>query len=90
MEEKVLESLKRRAKGYTVKEVVEEFVLGDDGDWQPVKRKVNKRDVPADVAAQRLYYEISGEDRGLTAEEVKREKKRLLKLLAECDEDLDK
>ena len=48
-----------------------------------VKRKVNKRDVPADVSAQKLYLELSGDEEKLTAEEVKREKKRLIKLLEE-------
>ena len=79
---KIVNSIRRRAKGYTVTEVAEEYALVD-GEMTLVKRKVNKRDVPADVSAQKLYLEISGEEEKLTAAEVKREKERLLKLLEE-------
>lgn len=81
-EGKIVNSIRRRAKGYTVTEVAEEYALVD-GEMTLVKRKVNKRDVPADVSAQKLYLEISGEEEKLTAAEVKREKERLLKLLEE-------
>lgn len=79
---KIVKSIERRAKGYTVTEIAEEFALVD-GQMTLVKRKVNKRDVPADVSAQKLYLELNGADDKLSAEEVKREKQRLLKLLEE-------
>lgn len=81
-EGKIVSSIRRRAVGYTVTETAEEYALVD-GEMTLVKRKVNKRDVPADVSAQKLYLELSGDEEKLTAEEVKREKKRLIKLLEE-------
>lgn len=81
-EGKIVSSIRRRAVGYAVTETAEEYALVD-GQMTLVKRKVNKRDVPADVSAQKLYLELSGEEEKLSAEEVKREKKRLLKLLEE-------
>lgn len=86
MEKELLEALYRKAIGYDVSEIVEEY--NADGDI--VKRKVSTKYVPPDVSALKIYLEEGDKENnlaGLSDEELEREKMRLLDMLKERCED---
>jgi hypothetical protein len=81
--EEIVSALMRRVRGYRVKEVVEEYGADEDGGEKLLKRKVNSKHVPPDVAAAKILNELFGE-KGvieMTDGELEKEKKRLLKEL---------
>ena len=77
------EAVLKRALGYDAEEVVEEY-SGEDGTL--IKRKVTRKNVPPDMSAAKLL--LAGEEKPLdvsqmTDEELAEEKRRLLALLKE-------
>lgn len=83
--EKIEKSLIKKALGYQYKEVIEEYVIGEDGE-KLSKKKVTTKDVPPDISAVKLLLEslnltqnIDFDD--LTDDELKREIKNALELL---------
>lgn len=83
--EELLEALYRRAVGFSADEVVEEYAVGEDGAQQLVKRRVKKRELPPDLAAAKLLLEEEKPLAAYSDEELKAEKKRLLRLLQEAE-----
>ena len=83
-EDDILGALKKCAVGLETNEVVEEFGV-EDGELKLIKRKVTKRDIPPDIKAVKMLIDSGGVD-GLTIEELEEEKKNLLKLLNEEEE----
>lgn len=83
--EKLHDALLKKAVGYDATETVEEYVLsGDDGEVKLSKKKVTKKKVPPDMTAIKiLMAEELKNVADMTDEELKEEKERLLKLLAE-------
>lgn len=87
--EKLLESVYRRAEGYTVEEKLIEYVIDEEGNRRAVKEKTQNKHYPPDVAAAKAYIELlepEGEFARMTDEELEREKKRLLGELASGDQ----
>lgn len=85
MDEEILNALLKRAKGYSYKEVQEEFAVKDDGELSLTKRKVLEKYCPPDSGALKTYMELNG-DRDvsdMTDEELKQERQRLLMELKE-------
>ena len=83
MDEEILKTLLKRAKGYKYSEVQEEYAVRDDGELALVKRKVLEKYCPPDSAALKAYIELNP-DRGLeemSDEELERERLRLLEEL---------
>lgn len=84
------DALLKRALGYDVTEVVEEYSQSED-DLKMTKRKVTSKNVPPDISAAKLLLEIYGrvdkDISALTDEELEAEKERLLKLLKESEND---
>ncbi|MDE7372683.1 MAG: hypothetical protein K2N18_01325, partial [Clostridia bacterium] len=67
-------------KGYSYKEVQEEYAVKDDGEIALTKRKVTEKYCPPDSGALKTYMELNGE-RNLeeyTDEELEAERQRLL------------
>jgi hypothetical protein len=83
MNEKLIKALLKKAKGYETKEIIDEFTV--DGDNAPVlnRRKITYKDVPPDIGAVKTIAEILNvnEYKDLSAEELQKEKRRLLEEL---------
>ncbi len=75
----------KKAIGYETSETVDEYALVD-GSLVLVKRRVSVKEVPPDVAAARLLFEMRGDVTAeMTEAELATEKLRLLKLLKEAE-----
>ncbi len=91
-EEKIRKALLKKALGYRTNEVVEEYVLDEDGTRRLAKRKITKKHISPDIAAMRVLLEkyssddIASKFAGMTDSELMAEKNRLLKLLKEEDD----
>lgn len=80
MDEEILKSLLKRAKGYNYSEVQEEFAVKEDGELSLVKRKVLEKYCPPDSAALKTYLELNPDPSvaEMSDEELERERQRLL------------
>jgi hypothetical protein len=82
-EQEIKLAIAKKALGYDATEVVEEYVLSEQGEVQLTKRKVTTKSVPPDVSALKLLMEDSTE-KDITEysdEQLEQERQRLLKLL---------
>lgn len=80
--------LYKRAKGYTVKEKVEEYSFSD-GEPTLTKRKVTTKHVQSDINAVKALLEMDKNNEDvctMTDAQLEAEKQRLLNLLSLCDE----
>ncbi len=87
--DKLLESVYRKAEGYTVEERLTEYLIDEEGNRRAVKEKTQNKHYPPDVAAARAYMELAnpeGEFSRMSDAELEREKARLLKELAASDQ----
>ncbi len=77
--ERSRDALRKKALGYTTKEVVEEYG-SVDGELSLVKRKVTTKDVPPDLSAIKAYIELSDGDgySEMSVEDLERERERLI------------
>lgn len=76
----VMSTLLKRAMGYTVEEIVEEYA-GDEKGGELIKRKVTTKPVPPDVTALKTYIELSRQDDGyasMSDGELELERERLI------------
>ena len=88
MDKKLVNSLYKKAVGYTATEKTTEY----SPDGEVVKRKVTSKHYPPDISALKAYLElISNEEdyESMTDEELEREKERLLKELEELKNGTD-
>lgn len=90
-EEKIRKALLKKALGYQANEVVEEYVLDEDGNEKLSKKKVTKKHISPDISAvrmllERYYTDIADDIRNMTDEELLAERARLLKLIKEEDD----
>ena len=85
--EEIRKALLKKALGFSSDEVVEEYTLDKDGNEVLNRRKVTKKYNPPDISAVKILMEKEGvfddELSHMTLTELKKEKKRLLKLLKE-------
>ena len=79
----MLSGLLKKAKGYSYKEVQEEYSVKEDGEIALTKRKVTEKYCPPDSGALKAYIELNGERKveDFTDEELERERDRLLAAL---------
>ena len=86
-EEELRQALLRKALGYDTDEVVEEYVLSEDGEQKLLKRKVTKKHICPDITAMKVYFEkYEPKELDVTQmseAELLEEKARLLKILKE-------
>lgn len=81
-EQEIKLAIAKKALGYDATEVVEEYVLSEQGEVQLTKRKVTTKSVPPDVSALKLLMEDGEKDVSeFSDEQLEQEKQRLLKLL---------
>ncbi len=84
MEDKLLKSLLKKAVGYNVSEVSEEYVVDNEGVEQLSKRKITKKYIPPDLTALKTYLELTeGENdyENMSDEELLKIKKELIEEL---------
>ncbi len=82
--DKLLESLYKKAEGFTVEETVTEYVIEEDGTKRAVKERTQQKYLPPDISATKAYFELSeGQDdlSSMTEEELEAERQRLIKSL---------
>ena len=83
--EELTKALLKKAMGYSVDEIVEEYAKTDEDNLTLTKRKVTKKHIPPDIPAARalleLFWDKNKDYKNYTDEELENEKQRLLKLL---------
>lgn len=82
--EKLLESLYKRAEGFTVEETVTEYVIDEDGTRRAIKEKTQNKYVPPDISATKAYFELTEKKddfSNMTDEELEAERLKLIKSL---------
>ena len=87
-EEKLKKALLKRALGYKVNEVVDEFSFDEGGAPKLNKRKVTKKHFAPDITALKLLIEKFYKDNDIdvsqmTDEELLNEREKILQLLKE-------
>ena len=80
-------ALMKKALGYDYKEVVEEYVSGEEGEVRLTKKKVTKKNVPPDITAIKILLENQPSVSSMSDEQLEEEKQRLLKLLKNNDKE---
>lgn len=87
------EALFKKALGYDIEEVVEEYVADKEDENRLIlnKKKVTQKKVPPDISAVKTLLQIMAKTKeknflNLTDEELEKEKIKLLKLLKEYEE----
>lgn len=86
LNDKLKETLIKKATGYKVKESVYEYGMNED-EIKLVKKKVSTKYYPPDLTAINILLNEKQTDlKNLTNEELEKEKNRLLKLIKEIDD----
>ena len=84
MKDDFLTVISKKAKGYTASEVVEEYVMDEEG-LKLTKKKVTKKHIPPDITAAKLLLELEPDIESLTDEELESQ---IIKLKSEIREEL--
>ena len=84
-------ALLKKALGYDCDEVVEEYIIDEDGNAKLSKKKVTKKYVSPDIPAAKVLLESfenkANKYENMTEEELQKEKIRLIKLLQNGEDD---
>lgn len=80
------EALLKKALGYDCDEVVEEYIVDEDGNARLSKKKVTKKHIAPDIPAAKVlleHYSTAEQSKyeNMTDEELRQEKLNLIKLL---------
>jgi len=79
----IKKALLKKAQGFYADEILEEYVVDDNGNEKLLKKKVTKKYVPADLSATKLlldyFNEKPQEYDNMTDEELDKEAERLYK-----------
>ena len=86
--------LLKKAKGFVLEEITEEYSLEGEGGLKLTKRKVNTKEVPPDIVALKALIEIddlgkADKYKSMTREELIAERDRLFKLFKEEENEVD-
>lgn len=83
MDEQIVKSLIKRAKGYRYNEVQEEYAIDEEGKSVLTKKKVYKKYCPPDASAVKAYLDATARDSvyDMSDEELEKEKIKLLERL---------
>lgn len=81
--DEMINSLKKKAVGYSEEEVTSEFIIDEYGERRLIKEKVQLKHFSPDISALKLYFELNKEKdfNNLSDEELEQERLRLLKEL---------
>lgn len=84
-------ALLKKALGYNCNEVVEEYVVDEDGNTKLLKKKITKKHISPDIPAAKVllehYSNNESKYESMTEQELEQEKLRLIKLLQNEGED---
>ncbi len=85
--EKLTKSLLKKAIGYTVDEVVEEYVNSENAEnLHLIKRKITKKHIPPDISAVKTLLETTEDNfekyRKMSDEELLKKRDELLKQIS--------
>ena len=86
MEKEIINAVTRKATGYVTEECVDEMALVGE-EMRTVKRKITRKEVPADVSAVKLLIDLKEDEDDLATmsdEELNAERIRLITML-QCD-----
>jgi hypothetical protein len=85
LDDETFKAIKKLIKGFCVKEVINEYVLDDNGNKQLTKQKISKKSVPPNTDIVKMVFSKSEAQsasfEGWSDMELEKEKQRLLKLL---------
>ena len=85
LDDETFKAIKKLIKGFCVKEVINEYVLDDNGNKQLTKQKISKKAVPPNTDIVKMIFNKNETQttnfEGWTDAELEKEKQRLLKLL---------
>lgn len=90
--EKLTKSLFKKAVGYTVDEIVEEYINGEnEQNLRLIKRKITKKHIPPDISAAKALLDVSQDDslsryKSMSDEELYKKREELLKIVAKGGE----
>lgn len=87
-EEKLKKALMRKALGYKVSEIVEEFSFDEDGAQKLSKRKITKKHIASDTSALKILIEkffpnLEINLSEMTDQQLEEEREKILQLLKE-------
>ena len=80
-------ALLKKAIGYDCDEIIEEYVIDDEGNSKLSKKKITKKHISPDIPAAKILLEqyanenLDSKYENMTDEQLKQEKIKLLKLL---------
>ncbi|MDD4315951.1 MAG: hypothetical protein PHC84_02195 [Clostridia bacterium] len=78
----MLDVLFKKARGYSVEEVTEEYGFDEEGNEKLLKRKVQSKYIPPDLSAIKACMDIRDNEIGqMTKQQLAEEKRRLLEEL---------
>lgn len=87
MKDDLMETLLKKAKGYSKKETTAEYVIDGEGNRRLVKEKVQLKHYPPDNSALKSYIELCGSRyENYSDSELEDERLRLIKELADYSE----
>ena len=87
----IQKALLKKALGYNADEIVEEYVVDEDGKERLSKKKITKKFISPDIPAAKVllenYSDYSSKYENMSDEELMNEKIKLIKLLQVGEED---
>lgn len=91
LKQEIEKALAKKAVGYNLNEIVEEYVVDETGETKLIKKKVTKKYVPPDLSSAKILLDKykSAEISIMTTEELLMEKQRLLNELKEMENSND-
>jgi len=84
----LMETLYKKAKGYTVEETQDEYAPDEGGGQKLIRRKVAGKYIPPDLAALKTYMEMTADASDyerMTDAELEKERKRIINKVKEKD-----
>lgn len=88
----IKKALCKKALGFSIDEITEEYGADDGDKLKLIKRKVVSKQIPPDISALKILFEYEEKETDLsklTDEELLKEKERLLKMIEEEVKDYD-
>ena len=89
----IQKALLKKALGYNSDEIVEEYIVDEEGNERLSKKKVTKKFISPDIPAAKVLLENYSDDtskyESMSDEELKNEKIKLIKLLQIGEENGD-
>ncbi|MCK9574964.1 MAG: hypothetical protein WCX32_02090 [Clostridia bacterium] len=83
---KLSRALLKKALGYSINEIAEEYVSGENDELKLIKRKVTTKHIPPDIPAAKILIEMlslqTSDIKEMSDVELEREKHRLIEIIS--------